>query len=171
MVGVGGGWASAEAGGGTATRSAAVAGDGEVARALGPGREAGLRASEAWGEPLSGGAGWWRPEPEPGSVRLSGAVSGTGAGGQKAGARGGLGGAEADWGGRIQGLGGPCRYPGSSPDCALGLTPEGGLAREAPGCHWWRAHGCQHLELCQTEREKKLSLVSKLVINSNTHFY
>lgn len=63
MVGVGEGWASVEDGGGTADQAGAGAGEGGVARALGPGREAGLRASEAWREPLSVGAGVWRPEP------------------------------------------------------------------------------------------------------------
>lgn len=62
-MGVGEGWALAEAGGGTAVQAGAGAGEGGAARALGPGREAGLRASEAWGEPLSVGAGLWRPEP------------------------------------------------------------------------------------------------------------
>lgn len=63
MAGVGGGWASAEAWGGTAGQAGAGAGEGGAARALGPGREAGLRASEAWEEPLSVGAGVWRPGP------------------------------------------------------------------------------------------------------------
>lgn len=62
-AGVGEGWASAEAGGGTAVQAGAGAGEGGAARALGPGREAGLRESEAWGVPLSVGAGVWRLEP------------------------------------------------------------------------------------------------------------
>lgn len=52
-----------EAGGGTADQAGAGVGEGGVALALGPGQEAGLQASEAWGEPLSVGAGVWRPEP------------------------------------------------------------------------------------------------------------
>lgn len=49
MVGVGEGWASAEAADERADQAGAGAGEGGAARALGPGREAGLQASEAWG--------------------------------------------------------------------------------------------------------------------------
>lgn len=38
-------------------------------------------------------------------------------------AEGGLGVSEADLGCWMQGVVGPCSSPGSSPDCALGLTP------------------------------------------------
>lgn len=118
-VGVGEDWASAEAGGGTADR--AGAGEGGVARALGPGQEAGLQASEAFGEPRSWWAGAWRLEP--GRGRLSGSDEETRAEGRPAGVRGGTGGAEADWGCWTPGVEGSCSSPRSSPDCALGLTP------------------------------------------------
>lgn len=62
-AGVDEGWVLAGAAGGTAVQAGAGAGEGGAARALGPEREAGLRASEAWGEPLSVAAGVWRPEP------------------------------------------------------------------------------------------------------------
>lgn len=62
-VGVGEDWVLVEAGGGTAVQAGAGAGEGGAVRALGPGREAGLRASEAWGEPLNVGVGGLRPEP------------------------------------------------------------------------------------------------------------
>lgn len=127
-VDAGEGWASAVAEGETAVQAGAGAGAGEggAARALGPGREAGLRASEAWGEPLSVGAGGLRPEP--GWGRLPGSNEGRGAGGRMAvpvaGTEGVLGGwAKADQGCWVQGVGGPCSCPGSSLDCALGLTP------------------------------------------------
>ena len=51
MVDVGESWVSVVDGDETAIQAGAGAGAGEggAARALGPGREAGLRASEAWG--------------------------------------------------------------------------------------------------------------------------
>lgn len=64
MVGVGEGWALVVAGGGTTVQAAGGAGEEGAARALGPGREAGLRATEAWEEPLNVGAGGSRPGPE-----------------------------------------------------------------------------------------------------------
>lgn len=120
---VGEGWVSAEAWGGTAVQAGAGAGEGGVARALGPGQEAGLRASEAWGEPLNVGAGGSRPEPGQGC--LFGSGEGTGAGGRTPGAavRGASERANVDWGCWTQGAGRPGNSPGSSPDCALGLTP------------------------------------------------
>lgn len=148
-VDVGGGLALAGAGDGAEVQAGAGAGEGGAVRALGPGREAGLRASEAWGEPLSVEADEWRPGP--GMGRWSGSEEGTGVGGLEvvgaAVAGGGLGEVRVDWGCWLQGVGGPCSSPGSSPGCALGLTPCGGRGHEAPGCHWWRAHGCQNLEL------------------------
>lgn len=58
---------------------------------------------------------------------MSGSDEGRGAGGRPAGAaaegEGVFGEAEAGWGCWLQGVGGPCSSPGSSPDCALGLTP------------------------------------------------
>ena len=123
MVDVGEGWASVMAGGETAVQADAGAGEGGAARALGPGREAGLRASEAWEEPLNVGAGGLRPGPWLGCS--PGSSWGTGAGGWTAGAESGgcLGGAKADWGCWLQGVGRPCSSPGSALDCALGLTP------------------------------------------------
>lgn len=125
MAGVGEGWALVGAGDGTTDQAGAGAGEGGVARALGPEREAGLRASEAWVEPPSVGAGVMRPGP--GWGRLSVSDKGRGVGGwmalavAEAGA--GLVGVEADSGYWMQGVGGPCSSPGSSPDCALGLRP------------------------------------------------
>lgn len=123
MADVGEGWVSAEAWGGTAGQAGAGAGEGGAARALGPGQEAGLRASEAWGEPLSVGAGGSRPEP--GRGRLFGSGEGTGAGGRVPGAAvwGGFERPKVDQGCWMQGAGGLGNSPGSSPDCALGLTP------------------------------------------------
>lgn len=92
-----------------------------MARALGPGQEAGLQVPEAFGEPLTWGAGEWRPEP--GRGRLSGSDEGTQADGRPAGVWGGTGGVGADWGCWMPGVGGSCSSPRSSPDCALGLTP------------------------------------------------
>lgn len=57
MAGVGEGWVSGEAEDVTAVKAGAGAGEGAAARALVPVREAGLRASEAWGAPRSGGSG------------------------------------------------------------------------------------------------------------------
>lgn len=57
MVDVGEGWVSVMAGGGTAVQAGGGAGEEGAARALGPGREAGLRVSEAWEEPLNAWAG------------------------------------------------------------------------------------------------------------------
>lgn len=63
MVDVGEGWASVVAGGGTAVQAGGGAGEEGAARALGPGREAGLRVSEAWEEPLNVGASGLGPGP------------------------------------------------------------------------------------------------------------
>lgn len=100
-AGAGADWASAGAEGVTVLQAGAGAGEGGAARALGPGREAGLRASEAWEEPLSAAAaGGTRPEP--GRGRWSGSGAGT-----EAGRRVGTGGAEAVRGGWAAGTGPP----------------------------------------------------------------
>lgn len=95
-VDVGEGLESAVAGDGTAAQAGAGTGEGEGARALGPEREAGLRVSEAWEEPLGAQAGASRPEP--GRSRSCGSNEGTGAEGRVAGVgRGeGTGGSMAD---------------------------------------------------------------------------
>lgn len=85
-----------------------------LARAPGPGEEAGLQGSEAWGEPLGEGAGGSKPEPGWNcSLEFE---EGTGSG---AVAEEGFGGASLDLWGYFQGVEGLCSSPGSF----LGLTP------------------------------------------------
>lgn len=57
------GWVLAVAVGGTTVQAAGGAGEEGAARAPGPGREAGLRAAEAWEEPLNARVGGSRPRP------------------------------------------------------------------------------------------------------------
>lgn len=113
---VGAHWALAEAADVTVFQAGAGAGEGEEVRALGPRREAGRRVSEAWGEPLSVGEGWRMPGP--GLDCWSRCDVGTVAGPQIE--PGGVRGFEGSWGPET---GRPGSSPGSSPDCALGLTP------------------------------------------------
>lgn len=114
-------------------------------RPLGP--EAGRRASEVWAEPRCVGEEGLEPEPARG--RGSGVRMETGGRtfGALAGIPGWLCGAAGSQGGWTQEVAGFGSSPGFAPDCALGLTPEGGPARQAPVCHWWRRHGRRSLEL------------------------
>lgn len=113
---VGAHWALARAVGETEVQAGAGAWEGGEVRALGPRREAGRRVSEAWGEPLSVGEGWRMPGP--GLDCWSRCDVETGAGLQTG--PGGVRGFEGSW--ELE-TGRPCSSPGSSPDCALGLTP------------------------------------------------
>lgn len=93
-AGAGVGSVSAEVWGGTGVQAGAGAGEGGSARALDPGREAGLQVSEASAEPPNAGTSGSRPEP--GLGRWSVLDEGKGFGlGAAAWARGGLGWAEA----------------------------------------------------------------------------
>lgn len=81
---VGAHWESVEDEDGTESQTGAGVGEGEEVRALGPRREAGRRACEAWGEPLSVRGGWRMPGP--GQDCWSRCGVGTGAGPTKPGA-------------------------------------------------------------------------------------
>lgn len=121
VVGVDGCWISVELQNGD--RAGFDDAEGKVPRALcrGPGTK--TRVAEVWVEPRSGSAGVWKPEP--GYCTLTLCDEGMQAEGWtiRAVVERGLGSADDDWRRWMQRVGGPCSSPGSSPGCALGLTP------------------------------------------------
>lgn len=97
--------------------------EGKVPGSLCRGQEMKRRVPWAWVEPQNGSLGAQKPEPGHGPSALFG--EGMQAEGWMISAvvERRLGSVDDDWRRWIQKVGGPCSSPGSSPDCALGLTP------------------------------------------------
>lgn len=95
--------------------------EGKVLRAFCRGQGTKMRVSEVWVEPPNGGA--WKPEPVYCPLTLSDEVMQVEGLTIRAVVERGLGSVANDWRWWMQRVGGPSSSPGSSPDCALGLTP------------------------------------------------
>lgn len=79
--------------------------------------------SEAWVKPPNGPSGARKPEPGYRPSTWSDEGMQVEEWGVRAVVERGLGSGDDGWRRRMQRVGAPCSSPGSSPDCALGLTP------------------------------------------------